>query len=308
LGRELHAARTAGQDGRVDELEPLHGLAADRVRYARSEAAARRTDYDTAHHTLREQAGPAGITTPQDVEFARIAATDLDVAALTQHRDTVQFLEGALLRAETHAARDYVRTAPALPNASTGAVATPGEQALTTATSTQGARCEHPAQPWDTAGTSELFGWRRVLGHRPDDPAQAQQWDFTVSSVGAYRSTYHVTSTDPTTPLGPPPSPGSEQAFAYRAIDREWRTMTVTNAANSPRSGDLDSEIQRSLGRLQERAAARAADKERAAHTEKEGHAEPITQDGITDERGFGYGTGYTDRHQGEGHGSHLGY
>ncbi len=51
LGRELHAARTAGQDGRVDELEPLHGLAADRVRYARSEAAARRTDYDTAHHT-----------------------------------------------------------------------------------------------------------------------------------------------------------------------------------------------------------------------------------------------------------------
>ena len=308
LGRELHAARTAGQDGRVDELEPLHGLAADRVRYARSEAAARRTDYDTAHHTLREQAGPAGITTPQDVEFARIAATDLDVAALTQHRDTVQFLEGALLRAETHAARDYVRTAPALPNASTGAVATPGEQALTTATSTQGARCEHPAQPWDTAGTSELFGWRRVLGHRPDDPAQAQQWDFTVSSVGAYRSTYHVTSTDPTTPLGPPPSPGSEQAFAYRAIDREWRTMTVTNAANSPRSGDLDSEIQRSLGRLQERAAARAADKERAAHTEKEGHAEPITQDGITDEHGFGYGTGYTDRHQGEGHGSHLGY
>ncbi len=84
--------------------------------------------------------------------------------------------------------------------------------------------------------------------------------------------------------------------------------MTVTNAANSPRSGDLDSEIQRSLGRLQERAAARAADKERAAHTEKEGHAEPITQDGITDEHGFGYGTGYTDRHQGEGHGSHLGY
>jgi len=162
LGRELHAARTAGQDGRVDELEPLHGLAADRVRYARSEAAARRTDYDTAHHTLREQAGPAGITTPQDVEFARIAATDLDVAALTQHRDTVQFLEGALLWAETHAARDYVRTAPALPNASTGAVATPGEQALTTATSTQGARCEHPARRVLDANTQHNHGIRRA--------------------------------------------------------------------------------------------------------------------------------------------------
>jgi len=313
LGRELHAARTAGQDGRIDELKPLHGLASNRVGYARSEAAARRTDYDTAHAALVQQAGPAGITTPQDVEFARIAATDLDLAALTQHRDRVRVLEGALLRAETHAARDHILSQPAL--LTTDAREQRGEEALSR--SEQRDSRVHPTTPSEQAAQhqdatavsdEQLQGWRTVLGPRPDDPAQARQWNFTVSVVGAYRSAYHIASTDPATPLGPPPTPGSEQAFAYRATDREWRAMTTSDIQNSPHRGDVDSEIQRQLDRLQERAAARAADKERAAHAEEDSQAERVTQDGITDEHGFGYGTGYTDRHQGEGHGSHLGY
>ena len=314
LAAKLHAARTAGQDGRVAELEPLHGLASDRVRYARSEAAARRTDYDTTHAILAAQAGPAGITTPQDVEFARIAATDLDLAALTQHRDRVRVLEGALLRAETHAARDHILSQPAL--LATDAREQRGGEALSR--SEQRDSRVHPTTPSEQAAQQQdptavsdeqLQGWRTVLGQRPDDPAQARQWDFTVSVVSAYRSAYHIASTDPATPLGPPPTPGSEQAFAYRAIDREWRTMTTSDIQNSPHRGAVDSEIQPGLDRLRERAAARAADKERVrAHAEDDRQAERATQDGITDEHGFGYGTGYTDRHHGEGHGSHLGY
>ena len=310
----LHAARTAGQDGRVAELEPLHGLASDRVRYARSEAAARRTDYDTTHAILAAQAGPAGITTPQDVEFAWIAATDLDRAALTQHRDRVRVLEGAMLRAETHAARDHILSQPAL--LATDAREQRGGEALSRSEQRDSrvdptTPSEQAAQQQDPTAVSDeqLQGWRTVLGQRPDDPAQARQWDFTVSVVSAYRSAYHIASTDPATPLGPLPTPGSEQAFAYRAIDREWRTMTTSDIQNSPHRGAVDSEIQPGLDRLRERAAARVADKERVrAHAEDDRQAERATQDGITDEHGFGYGTGYTDRHHGEGHGSHLGY
>ncbi len=313
LGRELHAARTAGQDGRIDELKPLHALASNRVGYARSEATARRTDYDTAHAALVQQAGPAGITTGQDVEFARIAATDLDLAALTLHRDRVRVLEGALLRAETHAARDHILSQPAL--LATDAREQRGEEALSRSEQRDSrvhltTPSEQAAQHRDTTAVSDeqLKGWRTVLGPRPDDPAQARQWNFTVSVVGAYRSAYHIASTDPATPLGPPPAPGSEQAFAYRATDREWRAVTTSDIQNSLHRGDVDTEIQPGLDRLRERAAARAADEARAAHAEEDSQAERVTQDGITDEHGFGYGTGYTDRHQGEGHGSHLGY
>jgi len=286
LGRQLDAARTSGQDGRVDELAPLHGLARGRVGYAQYEAALRRTEYDAAHAALVQQAGPAGITTPQDVEFARIAATDLDLAALTQHRDRVRVLEGALLRAETHAARDYVRTAPA------------------------------PKSDWQT-----------VLGARPTDPAQAQQWEVTAAVVAAYRSEYAITSTDPSIPLGSAPTPGTEQALAYTAVTREWKALTMTSTPDTPASPDSDAAVQRRLAdldrRLSELRAHRAADADAEVDVEVEvddyqqeegddsvqDHQEEgaaLVQDGITDEHGFGYGTGYTDRHRGEGQGSHL--
>jgi len=289
LAAELGAARTAGDEGRVSELEPLHALAADRVEAARSEATARRADYDTAHHTLVEQAGPTGITTPRDVEFARIAATDLDLRALATHRDQVRVLEGALLRAETHAAREHARTAPALRTVTAGSVRA-GEGAPVT---------EAPQLP----------GWRRVLGERPTDPIHAQQWDRTVSMVDVYRSVYHVTSTDPTTPLGASPTRGSEQASVYKSVNREWRAMTMTNAENNPGNSDINAEIQRGLDRLHARDAARAAEKERVARAEEDSPAEGSTQDGVTDEYGYGHGTGYTDRYYyGGGEGSHMGY
>ncbi len=297
LAAQLDAARTAGQDGRVDELEPLHALAADRVDYARGEATARRADYDIAHHTLVEQAGPTGITTPQDVEFARIAATDLDLRALATHRDQVRVLDGALLRAETHAAREHARTAPALRTVTAGAPAMRAEESVRVG---EGAPVTEAPQ---------LPGWRRVLGERPTDPIHAQQWDRAVSMVNVYRSVYHVTSTDPTTPLGAAPTQGSEQASVYKSVNREWRAMTMTNAASNPGNGDINAEIQRRLDRLQARDADRAAEKERAARAEVDSPAEGATQDGVTDEYGYGHGTGYTDRYYyGGGEGSHMGY
>jgi len=339
---ELDAARTAGQDGRVDELEPLHALAADRVEDARSEATARRADYDTAHHTLVEQAGPTGITTPRDVEFARIAVTDLDLRALATHRDQVRVLEGALLRAETHAAREHALAQPALSTAP-GVQEQRGVQArLTADTTTQGVRpgqrsasaelvhrvqLTQPdraqpvqaAQPQDTAAdpeASQTLGWRTGLGPRPEDPALARQWAFTTSMVDTYRSDYHITSTDPSAPLGAPPPPGSEQALAYHAVNREWKATTMTNAQDTP---EADSDVQRRLAdldqRLSELTQYRDADTDLEDEVDEQDYEQDyqeeegaVVQDGITDEHGFGYGTGYTDRHRGDGQGSHMGY
>jgi len=336
LAGELGAARTAGDDGRVSELEPLHALAADRVKAARSEATARRADYDTAHHTLVEQAGPTGITTPRDVEFARIAATDLDLRALATHRDQVRVLESALLRAETHAAREHTLTQPALNTA-------PGVQEQPTAhTTTQGVRPDQrsasaelvhrvqlsqpdraqpvqAAQPQDTAAdpeASQTLGWRRGLGPRPEDPGHARQWAFTTSMVDTYRSDYHITSTDPAAPLGAPPPPGSEQALAYHAVNREWKATTMTNAQDTP---EADSDVQRRLAdldhRLSELTQHRDADTDLEDEVDEQDYEEDyqeeegaVVHDGITDEHGFGYGTGYTDRHRGDGQGSHMGY
>jgi conjugative relaxase-like TrwC/TraI family protein len=343
LAAELGAARTAGDDGRVGELRPLHALAADRVDYARSEAAARRADYDTAHHTLVEQAGPTGITTPQDVEFARIAATDLDLSALATHRDRVCVLEGALLRAETHAARDHALTQPALSTAP-GVQEQRGVQERPTAdTTTQGVRpgqrsssaelvnrvqltqpdrsqpMQAAAQPQDTEAdpeASQTLGWRTGLGPRPEDPAQARQWAFTMSMVDTYRSDYHITSTDPSAPLGAPPPPGSEQASAYQAVNREWKAMAMTSAQDTPEAA---SDVQRRLADLDQRLTEVTQHRDADADLEDEvddGDYEEdyqegegaVVQDGITDEHGFGYGTGYTDRHRGDGQGSHMGY
>lgn len=335
LAAELGVARTACDDGRVSELEPLHALAADRVEAARSEATARRADYDTAHHTLVEQAGPTGITTPRDVEFARIAATDLDLRALGTHRDQVRVLEGALLRAETHAAREHTLAQPALSTA-------PGVQEQPTADTTQGVRPHQrsasaelvhrsqltqpdraqpvqAAQPQDTAAdpeASQTLGWRTGLGPRPEDPGHARQWAFTTSMVDTYRSDYHITSTDPSAPLGAPPPPGSEQALAYHAVNREWKATTMTNAQDTP---EADSDVQRRLAdldhRLSELTQHRDADTDLEDEVDEQDYEEDyqeeegaVVHDGITDEHGFGYGTGYTDRHRGDGQGSHMGY
>jgi hypothetical protein len=120
--------------------------------------------------------------------------------------------------------------------------------------------------------------------------------------VGAYRSAYRIASTDPRTPLGTPPTSGSEQGLAYRAVNREWRAMTMTSTQDTPRSGDTDSDVLRHLAEqrlsdLRDREAARA-EKEQAARA---------SDDGITDDSGYGYGQSYTDRH-GEGRGSGMGY
>jgi len=327
LGRELHAARTAGHDGQVDELEPLHGLASERVDYAQHEAALRQTEYDVAHHTLREQAGPAGITTGQDVEFARIAATDLDLAA-----------------------RDYVHTEPVITGPTPQMQRRSAERALSTTDAADSTRGVLPTQRASSTEpvirdlrplseqaaatgmrsvvdptTAPTPDWQTVLGARPTDPAHAQQWDFTAAVVAAYRSEYAITSTDPSIPLGSAPTPGTEQALVYTAVNREWKALTMTSTPDTPASPDSDAAVQRRLAdldqRLSELRAHRAADADTEVEVEdyqqedgddserdyQEDEGAAVAQDGITDEHGFGYGTGYTDRHRGEGQGSHLG-
>ncbi len=75
-------------------------------------------------------------------------------------------------------------------------------------------------------------------------------------------------------------------------------------AEQCPKALSLESEIQLGLDRLGARDAAHVAVKQRSAHAEDEGQTKDRTQDGITDEHGFGY-TGQ-DRREGEGSG--LGY
>jgi len=120
-----------------------------------------------------------------------------------------------------------------------------------------------------------------------------------VSMVGAYRSAYHVTTTDPDTPLGAAPPLATEQHHAYQAANREWGAMT--NAHDAPSTGDLDNDVARraAAARLAELRVrhARAEDEQRAKH------------EGITGERGYGHDLGYSDRYDNrEGHGSQSGY
>jgi len=283
LRHELGAARAAGQAARVSELEPRSSLAFGRVEDAHSEAALRRAEYNTVHAALVAQAGPDGVATAQDVEFARATATGLDLDALNTAREQVRVLEGALLRAETHVAHQHVLT-----HSDSG---TDQEQRLTAETTT--------TTTATTAPEASLPGWRTVLGPRPDDPTRQQQWDLTVSMVGAYRSAYHVTTTELDTPLGAAPPLATEQHHAYQAANREWRAMS--NAHDAPNTGDLENDVARRA------AAARLAElRGRHARAKDEQRAQ---QEGITGERGYGHDRGYSDRYDnGEGRGSHSGY
>jgi len=286
LGRQLDAARTAGQDGRVDELAPLHGHASDREQYAQHEAALRRTEYDVAHAALVRQAGPAGITTPQDVEFARIAATDLDLAALTQHRDRVRVLEGALLRAETHTARDYICTAPA-PTSDWQTVL--------------GARPTDPAQArqWEVTA-AVVAAYRSEYAITSTDPTiplgsaptLGTEQALAYTAVNREWQALTMTSTQDT-----PASPDSDAAVQRRLADLDQRLSEL----RAHRAADAEVEVEVEVEDYQQE----EGDDSEQDYQQEEGAA--VAQDGITDEHGFGYGTGYTDRHRGEGQGSHLG-
>jgi hypothetical protein len=287
---ELGAARAAGQAARVSELAPLFSLAFGRVQDAHREAALRRAEYDTAHAALVAQAGPDGVLTAQDVEFARAAATGVDLDALNTAREQVGVLEGALLRAETHVAHQHVLThSDSGTDQEQRLTARPTAETTTTTTTTTATAVPEASLP----------GWRTVLGPRPDDPTRQQQWDLTVSMVGAYRSAYHVSTTELDTPLGAAPPLATEQHHAYQAAKREWRAMT--NAHDAPSTGDRDNDVARRaaatrLAELRGRHA-RAKDEQRAQH------------EGITGERGYGHDRGHSDRYDnGEGHGSQSGY
>jgi len=360
LRRELATAREAGDTATVAQLQPVVGTAELVLENGRANSEQLHAAYDSAHRALLDAAGPAGIITPTDVEFARLAAMELDTTALTHRRDQVRALEGALLRAENHAAHQHALTHTGATTTvrdttssegtqvlqaptATGVQEQRGVQArLTAHTTTQDVRpgqrsnsaelvhrvqLTQPdraqpvqaAQPQDTAAdpeASRTLGWRRGLGPRPEDPAQARQWAFTTSMVDTYRSDYHITSTDPSALLGAPPPPGSEQALAYHAVNREWKATTMTNAQDTP---EADSDVQRRLAdldhRLSELTQHRDADTDLEDEVDEQDYEQDyqeeegaVVQDGITDEHGFGYGTGYTDRHRGDGQGAHMGY
>ncbi len=127
--------------------------------------------------------------------------------------------------------------------------------------------------------------WVSALGPRPDTEPQAQQWDTTMSMVGAYRAQYPVPDTVLQQPLGPAPAQGSDQAAAFLACYRQWARTAPDAAAQQPPP--------------------RSPRTTRSTTTTA---PTPPSQDGITDDHGFGHGTGYVDRHRRDHHGLSSGY
>jgi len=297
LHRALTAATTEPGQRSADDLAPQLASAQDLVAYTRQEVAARRAEWDTAHGALLTAAGPEGVITGTDVDQARLTADALDTEALTERRETVRALEGALVRAESRAAHAHARSELALPAAAAAAtlpVATdtaaqlsrtttadaPHTAVLPTATPDARTATAEPAEP----------GWRRLLGPRPTEPARAAQWEQTVAAVSAYRSTFHVTSTNPLTPLGSAPTAGSDLAPVYRAVTKQWRSMTTTSTDTNPQVGESPSavtarlaEVERRLTHLREQRELRRDRVEEAAPS----------QDGITDDQHYGHDTGH---------------
>jgi hypothetical protein len=58
--------------------------------------------------------------------------------------------------------------------------------------------------------------WMNLLGHAPDDPAQAQEWLRDVAVIAAYREQFNVADEDPRQVLGPCPEPGHAGYVAHR--------------------------------------------------------------------------------------------
>jgi conjugative relaxase-like TrwC/TraI family protein len=309
----LQRALTDGDAGAgaADDPGPQLASALDLVAYTRQEVTTRRAEWATAHGALLAAAGPEGVITGTDVDQARLIADALDTQALTGRRETVRALEGALVRAENRAAHEHARAELALPvGAATSAVATdtatqPSRAATAVAPDTAVLPDATPdartAVPGATVAAPAEPGWRRLLGPRPTEPARAARWEQTVAAVTTYRATYNVTSTNPLTPLGSAPTMGSDEALIYRAVTKQWRT-TMTSPDTNPGVGEPPSavtarlaEVERRLAHLRER---REARRDHAKDT-------VTSQDGITDEHGYGHDTGYNaaERNRGSGMG-----
>jgi len=321
LQRALAAATAGTGAGSADDLAPQLASALDLVAYTRQEVTVCRAVWDTAHGALLAAAGPEGVITGTDVDQARLTADALDTQALTERRETVQALEGALVRAESHVAHQHARSELALlaapPRSATATAAPQGPAAPTVVADAPTSGEDHPAvaastitaptavplvaaaahqdpavatRPAETTAGPVQPGWRRLLGPRPTNPVQAARWEQTVAVVTAYRAIHNVTSTNPLTPLGSAPIAGSDQAPVYRAVTKQWRSMTMTSTEPTPGLGDSPSavaarlaEVERRLAHLRERREARRD------------HVEDTvaSQDGITDEHGYGHDTGH---------------
>jgi hypothetical protein len=81
----------------------------------------------------------------------------------------------------------------------------------------------------------EQPSWIAGLGPRPAQPAAATRWDELAGLAAAYRETYHITDTDPATPLGPPPDSAGIKARAWKAITNQWKPPVTT--------ADLDDDL-----------------------------------------------------------------
>jgi hypothetical protein len=127
--------------------------------------------------------------------------------------------------------------------------------------------------------------WVSALGPRPTTEPQAQQWDTTVSMVGAYRGQYPVPDTALQQPLGPSPAQGSDQAAAFLACYRQWALTAPDAAAQQPPPRAV-----------------------RTTRSTTSTAPSPPGQDGITDDHGFGHGTGYLDRQRRDHRGLSSGY
>ncbi|NKR53052.1 relaxase domain-containing protein [Rhodococcus hoagii] len=112
LTGEAHTAREAGDDDTAAHLEADLALAETVADAAATAARAERAEYEQAQARLAEEAGgAAGILTSEDVQVARLAVMELDDKALADARRDVEQLKGAVLRAESAAARDFAETA-----------------------------------------------------------------------------------------------------------------------------------------------------------------------------------------------------
>ncbi len=296
LRRALTAATTEPGLGSADELAPQLASAGDLVAHARQEVTVCRAGWDTAHGALLDAAGPDGIVTGPDVDQVRLTADALDTEALTGRRETVQALEGALVRAENRLVREHAHSELALLTAETHAAA-----AASTVPAPTGATVPAPTGatvpvPGDRVevptGHVQLEpGWRRLLGPRPDEPVRAARWEQTVAAVATYRSTYNVTSTNPLTPLGSAPTPGSDQAPVYRAVTKQWRSMTLTSTDPTTGAGDSPSTVTARLAEV-ERRLAHLREQREVRRDQAEDTVE--SQEGITDEHGYGHDTGHS--------------
>jgi len=328
LQRSLAVASAGTGAGSVDELAPQLATARDLVAYTREEVTARRAEWDTAHGALLTAAGPEGVITGTDVDQARLSADSLDTHAFTERWETVRALEGALVRAESRAAHEHARTEIALDTtprlfvamattdtgaqsarAGTTIVVDPAasdhggtETAVPTRTAADAAAASRTAVSGPAVPTPVEPGWRRLLGPRPTEPVRAAQWEQTVAAVSVYRATYNVTTTNPLTPLGAAPAAGSEQAPVYRAVTKQWRT-TMNSTDPTPAAGDTRSAVATRLTEVERRLAHLREQREiRRDHAE-----DTVTsQDGITDEHGYGHDTGHNAAEGNRGSG--MGY